>query len=91
MVVSISKERICSSIWAVARQHNLPPHPILLALASSANIGFAATPIDNPQNLVIAIRSCGLSSSGTCSGGDVSSRRFSPGTLCTEIGCPIHS
>ncbi|KAM1407325.1 hypothetical protein ACFX2F_001927 [Malus domestica] len=57
MVVSISKERICSSIWAVARQHNLPPHPILLALASSANIGFAATPIDNPQNLVIAIRS----------------------------------
>ncbi|KAM1070165.1 hypothetical protein ACFX2A_001921 [Malus domestica] len=61
MVVSISKERICSSIWAVTRQHNLPPHPILLALASSAYIGFAATPIDNPQNLVIAIRSCGLS------------------------------
>ncbi|KAB2598653.1 transporter arsB [Pyrus ussuriensis x Pyrus communis] len=72
MVVSISKERICSSIWAVARQHNLPPHPILLALASSENIGFAATPIGNPQNLVIAIRSCGLSSSGTCSRGDVS-------------------
>ena len=40
----------------IARQHNLPPYPFLLALASSANIGSSATPIGNPQNLVIAIQ-----------------------------------
>ncbi|KAB1226235.1 putative transporter arsB [Morella rubra] len=40
-----------------ARQYNLPPHPFLLALASSANIGSAASPIGNPQNLIIATRS----------------------------------
>ncbi|KAI0513794.1 hypothetical protein KFK09_009824 [Dendrobium nobile] len=39
------------------KQHNLPPLPFLLALASSANIGSSATPIGNPQNLVIAIQS----------------------------------
>ncbi|KAM2030952.1 hypothetical protein FF2_041517 [Malus domestica] len=44
-------------VLKVARQHNLPPHPFLLALASSANIGSAATPIGNPQNLVIAVKS----------------------------------
>ncbi|KAM1126808.1 hypothetical protein ACFX2B_041439 [Malus domestica] len=44
-------------VLKVARQHNLPPHPFLLALASSANIGSAATPIGNPQNLVIAVQS----------------------------------
>ncbi|KAK8935907.1 hypothetical protein KSP39_PZI013039 [Platanthera zijinensis] len=36
---------------------DLPPLPFLLALASSANIGSSATPIGNPQNLVIAIQS----------------------------------
>ena len=36
-------------VLKIARQHNLPPHPFLLALASSANIGSAATPIGNPQ------------------------------------------
>ncbi|KAK1577151.1 hypothetical protein Q3G72_019359 [Acer saccharum] len=41
----------------IARQHNLPPHPFLLALATSANIGSSATPIGNPQNLVIAVQS----------------------------------
>ncbi|OIT06184.1 PREDICTED: putative transporter arsB [Nicotiana attenuata] len=41
----------------IARQQNLPPHPFLLALASSANIGSSATPIGNPQNLVIAVQS----------------------------------
>ncbi|KDP22250.1 hypothetical protein JCGZ_26081 [Jatropha curcas] len=41
-------------VLKIARQHNLPPHPFLLALASSANIGSSATPIGNPQNLVIA-------------------------------------
>ncbi|XP_030934402.1 silicon efflux transporter LSI2-like isoform X1 [Quercus lobata] len=44
-------------VLKIARQHNLPPHPFLLALASSANIGSAATPIGNPQNLVIAVQS----------------------------------
>ncbi|KAL5567962.1 hypothetical protein UlMin_024537 [Ulmus minor] len=44
-------------VLKVARQHNLPPHPFLLALATSSNIGSAATPIGNPQNLVIAVKS----------------------------------
>eukprot|EP00257_Ricinus_communis_P015801 XP_015573786.1 silicon efflux transporter LSI2 isoform X1 [Ricinus communis] len=44
-------------VLKVARQHNLPPHPFLLALASSANIGSSTTPIGNPQNLVIAVQS----------------------------------
>ncbi|CAA0824648.1 Divalent ion symporter [Striga hermonthica] len=44
-------------VLKIARQQNLPPHPFLLALASSANIGSAATPIGNPQNLVIAVQS----------------------------------
>ena len=44
-------------VLKIARQHDLPPHPFLLALASSANIGSAATPIGNPQNLVIAVQS----------------------------------
>jgi Na+/H+ antiporter NhaD/arsenite permease-like protein len=44
-------------ILKIARQNNLPPRPFLLALASGANIGSAATPIGNPQNLVIAVQS----------------------------------
>ncbi|KAJ4784056.1 Divalent ion symporter [Rhynchospora pubera] len=44
-------------ILKIARQNDLPPQPFLLALASSANIGSAATPIGNPQNLVIAVQS----------------------------------
>ncbi|PKU67918.1 hypothetical protein MA16_Dca006953 [Dendrobium catenatum] len=44
-------------ILKIARQNNLPPQPFLLALASSSNIGSAATPIGNPQNLVIAVQS----------------------------------
>jgi Na+/H+ antiporter NhaD/arsenite permease-like protein len=44
-------------VLKTARQHNLPPHPFLLALVSSANIGSSATPIGNPQNLVIAVQS----------------------------------
>uniref|UniRef100_A0A0R0G119 Citrate transporter-like domain-containing protein n=1 Tax=Glycine max TaxID=3847 RepID=A0A0R0G119_SOYBN len=43
-------------ILKIAKQHNLPPHPLLLALATSSNIGSAATPIGNPQNLVIAVQ-----------------------------------
>ncbi|KAL8217922.1 hypothetical protein R6Q57_021295 [Mikania cordata] len=44
-------------VLKIAKQQNLPPHPFLLALASSANIGSATTPIGNPQNLVIAVQS----------------------------------
>lgn len=44
-------------VLKLARQQNLPPHPFLLALASSANIGSSTTPIGNPQNLVIAVQS----------------------------------
>ncbi|GAB4844560.1 hypothetical protein Ancab_037943 [Ancistrocladus abbreviatus] len=44
-------------VLKIARQQNLSPHPFLLALASSANIGSSATPIGNPQNLVIAFQS----------------------------------
>ncbi|KAF4403886.1 hypothetical protein G4B88_014342 [Cannabis sativa] len=39
-------------VLRTAKQSNVPPHPFLLALASSANIGSAATPIGNPQNLL---------------------------------------
>ncbi|KAA8539937.1 hypothetical protein F0562_026629 [Nyssa sinensis] len=41
-------------VLKIARQQNLPPHPFLLALASSANIGSSATPI---ENLIIAVES----------------------------------
>ncbi|XP_039062696.1 silicon efflux transporter LSI2-like isoform X2 [Hibiscus syriacus] len=44
-------------VLKIARENNLPPEPFLLALASSANIGSTATPIGNPQNLVIATQS----------------------------------
>nr|UYL04267.1 AsE1 [Pteris vittata] len=44
-------------ILAFCKEKGLPPQPFLLALATSANIGSAATPIGNPQNLVIAIQS----------------------------------
>ncbi|XP_024533014.1 silicon efflux transporter LSI2 [Selaginella moellendorffii] len=44
-------------VLEVCREKKLPPQPYLIALASSANIGSAATPIGNPQNLVIAVES----------------------------------
>ncbi|KAA8533699.1 hypothetical protein F0562_031216 [Nyssa sinensis] len=44
-------------VLQIVSKQNLPPHPFLLALASSANIGSSATPIGNPQNLVIAVQS----------------------------------
>ncbi|MCO5572705.1 hypothetical protein L7F22_026464 [Adiantum nelumboides] len=44
-------------ILAFCKEKGLPPEPFLLALATSANIGSSATPIGNPQNLVIAIQS----------------------------------
>ena len=39
------------------RDRDLPPLPFLIALATSSNIGSAATSIGNPQNLVIASQS----------------------------------
>ncbi|XP_061947786.1 silicon efflux transporter LSI3-like isoform X1 [Populus nigra] len=44
-------------ILKIARQNNIRPEPFLLGLASSSNIGSSATPIGNPQNLIIAIQS----------------------------------
>ncbi|OEL13719.1 putative transporter arsB [Dichanthelium oligosanthes] len=44
-------------VLELAAERNLPAKPFLLALATSANIGSAATPIGNPQNLVIAFNS----------------------------------
>eukprot|EP00250_Pteridium_aquilinum_P009624 c18807_g1_i3 orf=184-1881(+) len=44
-------------ILIYCKDKGYPPEPFLLALATSANIGSAATPIGNPQNLVIAIAS----------------------------------
>ena len=37
----------------IARQSNTPPLPLLLGIATSANIGSAATITGNPQNIVI--------------------------------------
>ena len=44
-------------VLELCRDKSLNPKPFLLALACSANIGSATTPIGNPQNLVIAINS----------------------------------
>lgn len=44
-------------VLKLARRNNFPPHPFLLALASSANIGSSASPIGNPQNLIIVTES----------------------------------
>eukprot|EP00250_Pteridium_aquilinum_P009623 c18807_g1_i1 orf=184-1881(+) len=43
-------------ILSYCKDKGFPPEPFLLALATSANIGSSATPIGNPQNLVIAIQ-----------------------------------
>ncbi|KAL0371719.1 UNVERIFIED_CONTAM: Silicon efflux transporter LSI2 [Sesamum calycinum] len=69
-------------VLKIARQQNLPPHPFLLALASSANIGSSATPIGNPQNLVIAVQKGRRRCCGEVVGeDDVISHRFSPATM----------
>lgn len=44
-------------IVRVTRRLELPSTPYLIALATSANIGSAATIIGNPQNALIAVRS----------------------------------
>ncbi|WVZ57543.1 hypothetical protein U9M48_007915 [Paspalum notatum var. saurae] len=44
-------------VLELAAERGLPAKPFLLALATSANIGSSATPIGNPQNLVIAFNS----------------------------------
>jgi Na+/H+ antiporter NhaD/arsenite permease-like protein len=40
-------------VLAVCRAGRLPPGPYLIALATSANIGSAATLVGNPQNMII--------------------------------------
>ncbi|KAJ1391019.1 Citrate transporter-like domain [Sesbania bispinosa] len=58
MVVSVYLER--ADIFKYLGKCSLgkpPTNSFLLALASSANIGSSATPIGNPQNLVIAVQS----------------------------------
>lgn len=47
-------------ILAACRRAGLPPAPYLIALATSANIGSAATLVGNPQNMLIGTMS-GLS------------------------------
>ncbi len=47
-------------VLTVCRQRRLPPVPYLLALATSANVGSAATLVGNPQNMLIGSMS-GLS------------------------------
>jgi Na+/H+ antiporter NhaD/arsenite permease-like protein len=44
-------------VLELAAERGLPAKPFLLALATSSNIGSSATPIGNPQNLVIAYNS----------------------------------
>ncbi|KAL3700680.1 hypothetical protein R1sor_018702 [Riccia sorocarpa] len=44
-------------VLKMCKTKKLPMLPFLLALATSANIGSAGTPIGNPQNLVIAVQS----------------------------------
>jgi Na+/H+ antiporter NhaD/arsenite permease-like protein len=45
---------LTSFVLKLCHRQGLPPLPFLLGLSTSANIGSAATPIGNPQNLVIA-------------------------------------
>jgi Na+/H+ antiporter NhaD/arsenite permease-like protein len=44
-------------VLRVTKRLNLPPIPYLIALATSSNIGSAATIIGNPQNALIGVRS----------------------------------
>lgn len=43
-------------VLKLCKEKGLDPKPFLIALACSSNIGSAATPIGNPQNLVIAVQ-----------------------------------
>lgn len=42
-------------ILRLAKKHEIPPKPLLLALAFAVTIGSVTSPIGNPQNLLIAI------------------------------------
>ncbi|GLU24291.1 hypothetical protein SLE2022_402380 [Rubroshorea leprosula] len=57
-------------VLKVARQHNLPPHPFLIALASSANIGVLTVQRDEEDATAEVVGD-----------EDVASHRFSPATL----------
>lgn len=41
-------------VLALARRHSIPPKPLLIALAVAVTTGSVASPIGNPQNLLIA-------------------------------------
>ena len=47
---------LTSFLLDLCKRQNLPPQPFLMALATSSNIGSAATPIGNPQNVIIALQ-----------------------------------
>lgn len=44
-------------VLRVTRRAGLAPNPYLVALATSANIGSALTPMGNPQNMLVAVHS----------------------------------
>ncbi len=44
-------------VLRIARRAQLHPNPYLIALATASNIGSSATPMGNPQNMIIAIHS----------------------------------
>lgn len=48
---------LTSFVLKLCKEKKLRPEPFLIALACSSNIGSSATPIGNPQNLVIAVSS----------------------------------
>lgn len=47
-------------VVAACKRGGLPMGPFLMALATSANLGSVATPVGNPQNMIIGSK-CGLS------------------------------
>lgn len=44
-------------VLGIARRAGRPAAPYLIALATAANIGSAATPMGNPQNMIVAVHS----------------------------------
>ncbi|KAF2075082.1 hypothetical protein CYY_003602 [Polysphondylium violaceum] len=60
----LTNDTVCVTLTPIiitaCKQSNLPLFPYLMAVATSANIGSAALPVGNPQNMIIATAS-GLS------------------------------
>ena len=42
------------NLFQLCFEYRLPYGPFLMALATSANVGSTATPVGNPQNMIIA-------------------------------------